>query len=247
MSSYAFKDPDRKIKIYAKDCNSSNKNIEYYCPTPNCKAKVTLRSLNGDYNPYFSPLRSKSHSDFCPLGKLTGKNTSFDVSDFSIESLYNLIISKDQISNSSKKNQSSTPNSKCSLEPITTPSNLYYFCKGHDINYYINNNLKVKDLIADSRTNFFFTKGIWGLKLVEVKFHQFDDKIHNIMFNYPLDNSCKNKHRLTVKFDSDEHYIKTKNKIFNTKKDYSSVIIGILGNWTKDSCIIKHWKQIIII
>lgn len=247
MSNYVFKDSERKIKLYSKDCNLSHKDIMYYCPTPNCMARLTLRSLDGDRNPYFSALQSKPHCDFCTIHKIRGAKTDYDVSDFSIETLFNSIISKPREVSSSTENKSYTPGAQSGSEKINSTRLLYYFCKGHDINHTVKDKIKVIDLIADSRTNFFFTKGIYGLKLAETKFYRYVEATNTIELNYPIDPLLKNQHKLTITFENHSDFTKITKKIFNNKKHYSMIHIAVLGEWINNKCTIKHWKQIFVI
>lgn len=248
MANYVYTDHNKTIKLYAKNCDSSNLTIKYYCPTPNCNARLTLRSLNGKLDPYFSALKSFPHADFCTIPSTDGKKSEYNLSNFSIESLYNLITSTNRTaSDSGNKKTTTRSKGKSESDSINTTSKLYYFCKGHDVNYTVTNQIKVRDLIADSRTNYLFTKGIFGYRLVECKFHRYFDLNHTIELDYPIDPSLKNKHKLKIQFEKDKDYDKILSKIFVDKTNYSTAHIGILGEWYQNSCLIKHWKQIIVV
>jgi hypothetical protein len=250
MSNYVFTNPEKTIRLYAKNCNISNKDIKYYCPTPECPARLTIRSLTGDVNPYFAALKSCSHDEsICSGGRTQGAKTEYDVSNFSIEFLYNLVTSKSR-TNSSPDEDANVKggNSEPDTKEITTPTKLYNFCKGHDINHIINGDIRVKNLIADSRTNYIFTGGIWGFRLVETKFAQYNDPSSTLKVTYSVNPSDKNHHTLTLTFENSTDYSKIKEKLFTSKKkDYSSLFIVVLGHWNKDKCVIKHWKQIVLI
>lgn len=250
MANYVYTNSNRTNRLYAKYCNVSHLDVKYYCSTPGCPARLTIRSLTGDVTPYFAALRSFPHDEsICSGGRTQDSKTEYNVSNFSIESLYNLITSKSRTDSSSGR--TGTPNGEDSdpnTEEITTTAKLYYFCKGHDIDHLINNNIKVKDLIADSRTNYIFTNSIWGFKLVETKFAQFLDASQTLKVTYSVNPSDRNQHKLTLNFENATDYSKIKEKLFtNKKKDYSSFFIVILGDWNNNTCIIKHWKQIVLI
>lgn len=248
MSSYVFTDHERTNKLYAKDCTIAHRDIMYYCQTPGCPARLTIRSLTGEVIPHFSALRSHAHDEtICSIGRTKNSKSEYDVSNFSIESLYDLITSKTRTNSSSGEN-TTDGDSRPVSEEITTPTKLYYFCKGHDINHIVNNDVKVKDIIADSRTNYIFTNGIWNFKLVETKFSRYFDSDHTLNVTYSVNPSDRNQHSLTLNFENPDDYSKIKEKLFtNKKKDYSSLFIVVLGHWNKNKCTIKHWKQVILI
>jgi hypothetical protein len=248
MSKYVFTNPERTRKIYADDCTISNKDIMYYCPTPNCPARLTIRSLTGDVNPYFSALKSYPHDEsICSSGRTQNFKAKYNVSNFSIEALYNSVISRQRTNNTGAgRNQPPSANDNNS-EEITTPTKLYYYCKGHDINHIVNGTIMVQDLIADSRTNFIFTKNIHGFKLVESKFNRYSDSNKSINVIYSVNPLDRNHHKLTLNFTKPEDYNKIKKKLFTHSKDYSSVFIVTLGNWNNNECTIDHWKQVVLI
>lgn len=249
MSNYVFTDKKKKTILYANDCDSSNLNIEYFCPTPNCKAKLTLRSLNGERSPYFAALPSKTHDDFCIIPKLGRNKSDYNTSNFSMESLYDIIISKQSsdLNSESGKCISNNNNNNNESDKINTTSKLYYFCKGHDIEYIIKDQLKVINLIADDRTNFLFTKGIFGLKLVEAVFSRYERDNNKIYFNYPVNPLLKNKFNLCVEFNQKSDFEKILKKIFKNKDEFKNAHIAILANWEKDKCTIVSYRQIIVI
>ncbi|WP_252247427.1 hypothetical protein [Clostridium sp. ZBS4] len=250
MANYVYTKPNRTGRLYANNCNVSHLDIKYYCSTPGCPARLTIRSLNGDVTPYFAALKSFSHDEsICSGGRTQGTKTEYDISNFSIESLYNSITSKSRTDLSYGGNDNAGGgNSEPNTEEITTPTKLYYFCKGHDIDHIIANDIKVKNLIADSRTNYIFTGGIWGFKLVETKFAQFIDQSKTLKVTYSVNPSDKNQHKLTLTFENPTDYSKIIEKLFTSKKkDYSSFFIVVLGHWNKDKCVIKHWKQVVLI
>ncbi|WP_163243895.1 hypothetical protein [Clostridium sporogenes] len=220
----------------------------YYCQTPGCPARLTIRSLTGDVNPYFAALKSHPHDEsICSGGRTQGSKSEYEVSNFSIESLYNLITSKTRTNSSSGGNTNTKDDPGPTSEEITTPTKLYHFCKGHDIDHIVNDDVKIKNLIADSRTNYIFTGGIWGFKLVETKFAHYSDLDNTLKVVYSVNPSDKNHHTLTLNFENPADYYKITEKLFTNKKDYSSLFIVILGYWNKNKCTIKHWKQVILI
>lgn len=248
MSKYVFTNPERTKKLYADDCTISNKDIMYYCPTPGCPARLTIRSLTGNVNPYFSALKSYPHDkNICSSDRTQNAKTNYNVSNFSIEALYNSIISKQRANNTGRGRNLNPSDNDNNSEEITTPTKLYYYCKGHDIDHIVNTTIRVKDLIADSRTNFIFTKSIHGFRLVESKFNRYSDSNKSINVIYSVNPIDRNHHKLTLNFINYEDYKKIKEKLFTHSKDYSSVFIVILGNWNNNKCTIEHWKQVVLI
>jgi len=249
MSNYVYTNSERNLKLYAKDCNDSHRDIKYYCPTPGCPARLTIKSIDKDRPPYFSALPSCPHNDsICTLHRISGKNANYDVSNFSIESLYNSIISRVTAPpNPGGSTGARNGGSGSSSQEITTTTKLYYFCKGHDISHEVNNSVTIKDLIADSRTNHLFENGISGFKLVESKFLQYINPTNTLKLTYSINPSDNNHFPLTVNFRNPSDYTKLRNKIFNHRKEYSSLSIIVLGNWTENHCTIENLKQIILV
>lgn len=256
MSNYVCSDNNRTKYIYAEECDSSNLKIEYFCPTPGCSAKLTLRSLNGENNPYFSALKSHPHNpELCTINKLPTLNfNNCNLSDFSFETFYDSIINCSDVSKISNIDTSTT-NKNSNTNIINTTAKLYYYCKKFDINHNLNKDLMVKDIIADNRNNFIFTKRIYGLKLIESKFHRYDYDKNKLELKYPIDENCSNKYLLKIYFKDTKKFNAILKKIFNDKSNFNTVIIGILANFKFSeffdnkvlSCSIESSKQIIII
>lgn len=48
MAMYAYKDKDRTTRVLAKDTTERDKGIRYYCPNLKCRAKMFIRSCDGE-------------------------------------------------------------------------------------------------------------------------------------------------------------------------------------------------------
>lgn len=257
MSNYVCIDENRRKSIYAEKCNTSHLGVKYFCPTPGCSAKLTLRSLNGKNRPYFAALKSHPHDpNICTINNLSNKLKleKYNLSDFSFESFYNSIVKFSDVNKTNNINSSTTKNNlNSSNNRLNTTTKLYYYCKSFDIYHKLNENLMVKNLIADNRTNFIFTKDICGLRLVESKFYLYDNTKNELLLKYPLDENCLNKYILKLHFANEEIFKTVLKKSFECETDHSKVIFGVLAKFNKLNntkvltCSIESSKQIVII
>lgn len=218
MSSYACKDSDRKEFVYASELKEINitKDKTYYCPNKDCNASLTLRSRNGLKNPYFAALPTHPHVAGCYV-KAIGNNNDIQIDkNFSIDDFYESVINNSQ----RQEHNHGEPSHEPRPEPIqddtnrndmglNTVSKLFYFCEQHELNFQINDEIKVNDIICDSRNNHLFTKFIKGKKIFLCNFSnktEPNDKYnhHTYFFNYPTGEDADNKYTLIIKVTSSE-------------------------------------------
>lgn len=239
MSSYACKDADRKKIVYASELKEIYRNKKYYCPNKECNALLTLRSRNGSKNPYFASLPSHPHIKDCYI-KAIGNNNDITIGkDFSIDNFYKLLVSDIQVNNNEnnsntyehdQRNHNVQNEKNVNENKLNTVSKLFYFCEQHELNFQINDNLKVGDIICDSRNNHFFTKFVKGKKIFLCNFSnktEPDDKYNHYtyFFNYPTGEDANNKYTLIIKVTSPELAKKIDSKL--EKYRYNSMVLMI--------------------
>lgn len=250
MSHYVFVDKEKTIKLFSTNCTSANLRVHYYCPTPNCPAHLTLRSLKGENNPYFAALPTYPHDkNICRIERAPRNNIILDTSNFNVDNLLDSIILKNNITSTPSKSaaNSNTNNSvHSSIDIINTVSKLYWYCKNHDIMQNINTSYAVGNIIADSRNNYIFSKGVYGKRLVESIFINYSRKYHIINVNYPVDPKLKNQHTLALKFTNISDFESILSKLFK-KENINPSFIVILGECINKSITIYNSKQIAII
>ena len=68
MAMYAYKDKDRTTRVLAKDTTERDKGIRYYCPNLKCRAKMFIRSCDGESKSFFAASGNPGHIEHCPYG-----------------------------------------------------------------------------------------------------------------------------------------------------------------------------------
>ena len=220
MSKFAYRDKDRKHKVYADQVNNIVDNQkEFYCPNIECNAKLTLRansSIKG-ISPYFSPLKSYPHIDNCFC---RNNSFSFDDRDYD-ESLFNF---KELVDEYYSDNFQKIPNRLESLSAI------YYMVKTKKIDDTYNQT-KIFEIFVDNRANRIYSNKIFGSHIIECLFTGYDNNNIKLYFKYPVDEKLPNKYSVVVEFIDRNLFREMLDKVYNNK-NYSLLIIG---NWKSSS------------
>ena len=140
MSKFAFRDKERTQKVYADSLNIKDNNTRFYCPNPECSARLTLKANSSiaGISPYFSNLPSAPHIENCFCQK---KNFSFDDREYE-ETLFNF----EEIVNEY------TTNNIINIDRrLETMSAVFYMCKTRNINDTYNQ-IKIWKILVDNRT-----------------------------------------------------------------------------------------------
>ena len=234
------------ISVEAKNCTYSDLNTTFHCPTIGCTAILKLCSLNGHYPPHFRKITN--HSDFCfNENHYKNKIKDIDPSTFDFEKLYNITVSEH--SNNSKKNVSNnshkTKNKKQSNQELNKISTTFYYLKSKSINSPITSNVKVKDILVDTRTSHIYSKVVFGFKMLEAQILYYKGNILTV--GYPINNI---KFRYHLKFNSlnDLNFILNKcpkdsnNKLLSFSNNKTFIVV--YGKWNNFTCEIFNKKQI---
>lgn len=245
MSSIALK--DNQI-VYAKNLNFNDKNTIFNCPTKGCKAKLRLCAIDSNLvSPYFTSININEHIDYCYIPNCNSDTnpTTYNKDSINLNNILNGILNN----NNNPNNQHNiNHNGLQNLEqrPIRSLKTAYFILKQIPINEYVNQML-VKDIILDNRTDYYYKNGIYkGVKIVEAKINKFKDlKIYispilndNIIMT--LNFNCKDTFKYILNnLKKDEN-----NKILSPIKNNFIVIIG---EWHNNKCIINKKNQIIFI
>lgn len=174
-------------------------NFEFWCPTPNCEAKLRLCSIKTDIHttipPYFRMYTGYKHLDSCQYHKFYKKSHSqkYDIEDFSYTEFTENIIQPKVIKNkktsSSKSKKKSNSSEKNSLPKIKNIKTIYNFCKFNPSTTPIDNSgITIGDIFIHQYNLKKHNRPINGFKLMELKIKRFDSK-ENIFYTY-----CGNQH-----------------------------------------------------
>lgn len=175
MSYYAFLDAEKTDKITADDAfkkHSKNKRA-YYCPSLDCSAKMTLKSLSGENSHFFAALPSAPHSRDCQCNKHSFTKENFDENTFCLDKLFDK-ISANSRQNSKTQNKTEQKHRQITLKNISTIAQLYAMCVNLDI-FDSYNNHKIWEILLDERSKSIYKNGIYdGIRLIKCDFVRYE-------------------------------------------------------------------------
>lgn len=235
MSKYAFKDIQRKFKIYAIQAIHHDIDTHYYCPNPFCTAHLYLCSVDGLTAPYFRATRKEfPHSKDCFYRKNIDINTdSLKESNFDFDDIVNNLLQTSLKVGSSTVNKKEfdggANTSENRIERIKTLRQLYLFLKSKDVRE-IYNNSTIGFMLLDNRSLSMNTKGVFGNKLIEAKVSngRFYDK-DNLVISFQMINSSD--YTFLLKFNNETFFKEIIQTVYNNREE----IFILVGNWAKES------------
>lgn len=224
MSMYAYKDVDRKIRVLAKETIGRNKGVRYYCPNPNCEAKMFLRSYDGERKSVFAASGNPGHMKHCPYGSENTynpektKEEGFN-SDDAISSLLVAVSSK-------KKGKPETKRTSEGVSEEIVPhtiKQIYDMCKAHHCKDTFNGQI-VGQILLDNRSSYMYPKGVLGYRIIEAKCraHLYDKS--NIYLETPIYGKM---YDLKLHFNDVELFKEVRGLLFTN----SAHVIAIAGKW----------------
>ncbi|MHA4987856.1 hypothetical protein [Cetobacterium somerae] len=221
MSSYAYRDKLRTQIIFAREAKAVDKDVNFFCENPDCHAYMRLNALNSEsVPPYFTAnITNFEHIDNCYFASST---TSFNEAHYN-ESLFNF----DEI-----VNEYLNDNVQQIPQRLYTLSQMYHLCKSKSVNDSYNN-ISIWKMLCDSRSNNFYTKGLYGPHLVECKVTSFNPKNLTINFKYPFNEALPNKYDLRVIINDKILFSNLLNLLLTRDKKLIKRPIIIFGNWQK--------------
>lgn len=190
MAEFAYKDSSRIKKIYPDDALAERKlnpNVQYFCPNPDCNAKLIPKrgSASRNQNSFFCALKTKKHIEDCnykayydeesALEAAKIRNAGLYESDFSIE-----VLLEKMYSYTSTETKESTPKDSTNTEDLeddkaskeiilSNTTKLYRYCKFHEITDILGDK-ELRKIVIDSRTIFdtykhFIFEGVYLIEL----------------------------------------------------------------------------------
>lgn len=228
----------------------------FLCPNDDCKAELKIKGVTGPRAKHFAKTRNSTHNEDCPYNSLNSRYiNSENVVKSTIYDIYNNLnnaIQKEKNTIKSKNNYSS--NKEYNTVHIKTPRQLYYFCINNSLLTEYSSDLKVNDIVLDSRNllDKSNAKGINGIRLVIAK--TIDYIKYNNILELELSKEIKGGRiittHLSVNMDK-QLFNNIVNHILCTYNNkFKGHTIAILGNWytTKPfniACTIKNKNHII--
>lgn len=241
MSSFAYKDKNRCQKITPQQALSEDISTYYYCPNPNCNARLLVVQAAV---PYFSAnLRGFPHVSGCGYANNSYSPDRYDEDSFDYDSFIQKLLedSKTGISRGQGKRFSDANKLQTRL-PIKTLHVLYFACKYHGIGEKIGN-CAVSDILLDQRSIDIAPLRSSQFRIVESR---------GSMYYFPntytiklLDHSSRNDYY--IDFQDPTLFVEIKNRLYNNK----GKPIVVAGNWEKRGelfyCHVVNQRQVFVV
>lgn len=186
MAFYAYEDENRVNEVLAEDVNENNRLEQYFCPTPHCAARMSIRNINGDGAAYFAANPSTPHSDFCRINHCIDP-TRYDEEQFNFNNFINGLLQPENQNNGNGGHG----NGDGQIRPISTVRQLYIICIQRSINQFYNG-IRIADLLIDRRTRHIYIRYIRGSHLVECQFWKYERENNLYFAKYWLDDENNN-------------------------------------------------------
>lgn len=179
---YAYKDKEKTETINIED---AIEHVNYYCLNLNCEGVLRACALDSTLVPPYFAANILSHSDEC-LYKSSYLNIKrYQSNTFNLDNFFQNISSKSKAS--TNKSSENSKNKVISQNIIPLPNSLFQVYK-----YCLNSSLedklsgkKIREILADLRSEYFYTKIIVGNKIVESKLIYIDREKKTLTIQYP--------------------------------------------------------------
>lgn len=230
----------------------------YYCPNPKCSAQFTIRGITGDRTPHFARLPSTPHVQGCMYEHGSqefidrGNLYKFDL-DFIIGEHND---AQCDASKQVKKRTKQRANCEKATQYISTPKQLLKYCVSNSLDTEYLPNLKVNDIILDSR-NLLKKGNLKGINGLRILVAHYDRPFPSNMIQLRLSSKTKNNKEVYLRAwvrMSEPLYLLIEKYLDKTyiSKGIATPPLAIMANWhiEKDyliSCHITERKQIILL
>lgn len=227
MAKYAYKDPQRKDVIYSSQAIKEDRNTAFYCPNPECNAKLYICALDGSKSAYFRAKKPEyKHIINCPFGSSNSEfdENKFDESKFVFDNAIDNLLC---VTTPSKEKEKSTGHNtgEPQLHPPRTIRQIYSMCKSMPVNSKYGDK-EIEEMLLDDRSEYRYPKGCFGIRIIEtiVKKRIYDDNKKQIYLAAPMNSQ---KYTFVLEFNDSNTYQTIRSEIYNNRDK----IIVIAGNW----------------
>lgn len=249
MAKYAYRDNERKNIIYSTDAVKEDRDKAFFCPNPNCEARLYVCAIDGSRNAYFGATKAKyPHVLKCPFGS---NNAEFDENQFdqtqfifdeAMDNFYTITTTSKNCKKPKEYNKG-----EVKKHPPRTLRQIYSMCKSYPVKDTYGNK-EIGEMILDDRSEYRYPKGCFGNKIIEavVKRRFYDNEKKQIYLAAPIDSQ---KYSFILCFSDDDTYQVIRDEIYNNQDK----IIVVAGKWEKSEIYdyftskIKGRKQVAII
>lgn len=244
MAMYVFKDTAREHKLLARDAQRQDKSIRFYCPNKNCDAHMYVRNLDGVSKAYFAAIKSHSHVNGCPYTSRGFQPNLYVEKGFEFEkALLSLTVpSKPQLMSEIPGEHGT---GEVTPKPIHTIRQIYSMCKSYDCSDLYNGKI-IGQMLLDERSAYMYPKGVFGWKLIELKYRYYSSDKKEIAF-VCLPNGTK--YTFIVKFGNEGLFKEIRKNVYENRNH----LIIVAGEWNSSGkyntfCTeIKSKKQMTIV
>ena len=208
MSAYAYRDRNRTEVIYASEAMTENIDTLFFCPNKDCNAHLHICAVDGSRKAYFRATHKQfPHIDNCPFASSANHFDSdkFNEEAFSFDDAINnlFLVKKESERNRNQRNIGEHNNGEPNKQPIKTLRQIYSMCKSRPVtDMYAGK--KIRDMILDDRSAYYYTKGCFGNKIVEARRqvgYFYEDKSKKIFLKAPTESG---KYTFVLQFDEEK-------------------------------------------
>lgn len=227
MSFYAYEDEEKQNEVWAENVTEDNKLDEYFCPACDCTARLFIRSITGDRLANFAAKRNAPHIPSCRINLNSYNPTEYDEDQFNLENFINNLLRPEVENNGQGGGEHGEGDGR--KKPISTVRQLYAMCVNKSINQFYRD-IRISDLLVDSRTRHIYYLYIRGFRLVECYCQRFVKNENEQIFfaKYWLNDDKTNSLELQLKFNDMKLFNKCYDKIFQKN-------IVVAGNWEREN------------
>lgn len=173
--------------VYAADCTIGDVKREFICPTPGCRAKMSLVCAGDDHDAYFRTFQvSPEHiSKSCQICAMSFDVSRYDESAFNPDSAFDWIFGQP----ANHRGNSGTRTDHVgggTGNGIRTLANMYKLCASRKkTDTY--NGVVIGDILADDENFDWYRDHLIGKKIVVCSYFKNIINECALLFNYPVD------------------------------------------------------------
>ncbi|WWR16921.1 hypothetical protein V1224_05665 [Lachnospiraceae bacterium JLR.KK008] len=227
MAKYAYRDNKRREIIYSADAVREDRDKAFFCPNPNCGARLYVCAIDGSRNAYFRASKAGyPHSSECPFGS---SNAEFDERQFDpYQFLFDDAMDHLYTATKTRKNSTISGEHKkgeTKKHPPRTLRQIYAMCKSFPVNY-LYGNKKIGEMILDDRSEYRYPEGCYGNIIIEAvaKRRIYDNKSKQIYLAAPV---ISKKYSFTLCFSDVNTYRIIRDEVYCNQ----GKILVVAGKW----------------
>lgn len=216
-------------------------NKDFYCAGTNLDGEVcdaTMRTSGVQSSTNFTPrfFAKTRHIEGCSCStKKQSSSRRYTDEQFSFNEFFETIMESPDLRKEIQKEQKNQRKFPSSAKTIVKAlpykvESVYHFLKASPIDIKVGIDLTpIKILLADQRSNFIYTKGIWGIKFIECEVLKrcYNKEKQQIILSYPYGKKYENQYDIILHIDKNIRLYR-----FLQKKIYGSPLpVIVFSDW----------------